>query len=236
MTTQNTSATVPAIADPMIDLDMLLGGSTPQATSSGTSARLPVIDADRLALVGILVDDSGSMDGLKQAVIDGLKLTVRAFNGAKGSDFYVIVQGFRQTYYRGLLKDIPEDAFASYEPCHNCTPLVGTALELLRELHNTADQYRSMGIPTTVAMEIMTDGKPYVDYAEPSEFASVLDPMDYVVGMGIAYTDDEEAISKYKQLFAAMGVTTTVTPKSDPAVVRHAMHQFSQSVASIAAA
>lgn len=216
-----------------VDLDQFLNvqaeGSTPNP-----GRRLELPEADRLVVVGIFADDSGSMDHLTNAVIGGLKLGVEAFRGAKGSDFYLEVMGFRGAIFRGMLKDVKDDSFASYDASYSETPLVTHATSFVKKLRARADEYRAMGIPTTLALLIITDGFPNGEELEPRDFAKQIESANYVVGMGLAPSGNDSAVSAYKQLFKEMGVTKTVTPSSDPGEVRHAINQFSQSVASIA--
>jgi hypothetical protein len=224
-------------ADPTVDLDQFLNtgaGDPAQAAQGSRAVTLP--EADRIVIVGILADDSGSIrnSGLERAVIDGLKLSVDAFRGAKGSDFALDVRGFKRSLFCGMLKDAGEHAFDGYAADFDHTPLVAHAGSFLRELHAKAEQYRNMGIPVTVALLLVTDGLPYCDSEDPEAFTALIAAGDYVVGMGIG--DDEHAVAKFSALFKAMGIAKVMTPKAAPAEVRHAINQFSQSVASIAAA
>ena len=221
-------------SNPVVDLDQFLNlqpDADPNASKSGSLGMLP--EMDRVTVVGIFVDDSGSMDGLQQAVRDGLALAVSAFKGAKGSDFYLDVRGFRGELFSGALKNVKDDSFKDYDPNFNCTPLVAHTSDHLRKLHERAKQYQVAGIPTTVALLVITDGMPNND-CDAEDFAEVVGPGDYVVGMGITKSG-ERGVAEYKKLFHEMGIAKTVTPKADAAEVRHAINQFSQSVASIVA-
>lgn len=223
--------------EPVVDLDQFLntGAGDPAQPAPGTSA-VTMPEADRIAIVGILADDSGSIRdaGLEQAVVDGLTLSVEAFRGAKGSDFALDVRGFKGQLFRGMLKDVCEDSFRGYEADYGETPLVSHASSFLRELHTKAEQYRAMGIPATVALLIVTDGQPNGEEAQPEDFKKHIVAGDYIVGMGIG--NGERSVATFSALFKTMGVAKVVTPKAAAAEVRHAINQFSQSVASIAAA
>lgn len=220
-----------------VDLDQFLNLQADQsAESGGTSSRVEMPEADRVVMVGVFTDDSGSMENLRQAVIDGLKMSIDAFKGAKGSDFYIDVRGFNGTYFSGMLKDVKDDSFDRYDPSFGSTPLISHAISHIKGLTGKAKQYRSMGIPTTIALLIMTDGQPNNDDEGPSKFKDHIESANYIVGMGFAESNDEGAVQKYRSLFKEMGIVKTVTPKSAPAEVRHAINQFSQSVASIASA
>jgi hypothetical protein len=222
--------------NPVVDLDQFLNlqpDPDPNAAEPGSRGILP--EMDRVTVVGIFVDDSGSMDGLGHAVLDGLALAVSAFKGAKGSDFYLDVRGFRGELFSGPLKNVQGDSFKDYAPEYNCTPLVTHTKDHLRKLHEQAKQYQMVGIPTTVALLIITDGLPNEESCSARDFAEVVGPGDYVVGMGITKRG-ESGVASYKELFREMKITKTVTPTADAAEVRHAINQFSQSVASIATA
>ncbi|MDP3771201.1 MAG: hypothetical protein Q8R16_02800 [bacterium] len=217
-----------------VDLDQYLHtGAGQPAQPEPAHATLVMPEAHRICLVGVLADDSGSMCGLEQAVIEGLNLSVEAFRGAKGSDFFLDVRGFHGTLFRGALKDVQDGSFNTYGTGGN-TPLVSHAISLLKELHAKAEQYRNLGIPATVALLLVTDGLPEGDEAAPDEFPKHVQAGDYVVGMGIA--GHEAHVATFKALFQAMGIAKVVTPRAAAAEVRHAINQFSQSVASIAAA
>lgn len=233
----NNSGTIAPEPNQIIDLDQFLNLQADQsAQSGGSSARVEMPEADRVVMVGIFADDSGSMENLRQAVIDGLKMSVEAFKGAKGSDFYLDVRGFCGTYFSGMLKDVKDDSFDRYDPSFGSTPLISHAISHIKGLTGKAKQYRSMGIPTTIALLIMTDGDPNHEEEGPADFKDHIESANYIVGMGFAESNSEEAVRKYRNLFKEMGITKTVTPKSAPAEVRHAINQFSQSVASIASA
>lgn len=223
--------------EPVVDLDQFLntGAGDPAQPAPGTSA-VTMPEADRIAIIGILADDSGSIReaGLEQAVVDGLNLSIEAFRGAKGSDFSLNVCGFKRQLFHGMLKDVREDSFRGYDADYDHTPLVSHAISLLKELHTKAEQYRAMGIPATVALLIVTDGQPNSELAQPKDFQEHIVAGDYIVGVGIG--NGEESVATFSALFKTMGVAKVVTPKAAPAEVRHAINQFSQSVASIAAA
>ena len=217
-----------------IDLDDFLNTQTGNSPAPRIRVALP--EADRMAVVGILADDSGSMRDLTTAVLEGLNLSIEAFRGAKGSDFHLDVRGFKQPYFRGMLRDVKPDSFNDYNPDYFRTPLVRFSISHLTDLRSQASQYRSLGIPTTVALLIITDGLPEGDDCYPEQFQDQLDANDFVVAMGISPRSDDRSdyIRQYQALFEKMGITQIVTPNSAAAEVRHAINQFSQSVASIA--
>jgi hypothetical protein len=217
----------------LVDLDDFLE-LEPDPSQQNTSKVVNMPSADRMAIVGIFVDDSGSMSGLSRSVIDGLNTSVEAFKGAKGSDFLLDVYGFCGRYYDGMLKDIPDDAFRRYSPDYNSTPLISHSVEQLNRIREKAKQYRNMGIPTTVALLIITDGLPNYESMEPKEFGGHVEPGDYIVGMGVAHPGSDTGVMEFRDLFKEMGIEDVVTPNSDPADIRHAINQFSMSVASIA--
>lgn len=210
----------------------------PVMSSPGTGSKvlktLPMPEADKIVVVGIFVDDSGSMDPYPAAVREGFNNSVEGFRGAKGSDFHLDVRGFKMTYFSGLLKDVTPDSLAGYRPDFGSTPLVTNSRSHLIELHSLGQQYRASGIPTIVSQLIITDALPISDGHAPGEFKSLIEPGDYIVGIGIAAIGDENAVGNYSRFFSQMGITKILTPSADPSDVRHAINQFSRSVASIA--
>jgi len=223
--------------DQTVDLDNFLQLNAGQADPSACQCQNLVLpQTDKIVIVGIFLDDSGSMEGLEQAVRDGLHLAIAGFSGARGSDFYLDIRGFKAVYFQGMLKDVEESAFDGYYGSYRSTPLVAYSIGHLQELKALARRYRDLGIPTTVAQLIMTDGQPEWDSESPDSFRQQIESGDYIVGMGIVKDRNENEICQYRELFREMGITKTVTPRSQPAEVRHAINQFSQSVASLSSA
>ncbi|MFA6898242.1 MAG: hypothetical protein WC250_02450 [Candidatus Paceibacterota bacterium] len=234
-----------------IDLDSFLGGATPgnldsdsdvsEGENEPTPPRRQTLappTSDRLVVVGILLDDSGSMkDGnIYKSAIDGIHVGVEAFRGARGSDFYLIVEGFNQLYFEGLIGEVTKDSFNAYVPNHGCTPLVGTAISLVKKMQQVAEGYAAMGISASTAMLLITDGLPD---DQPADFRAYVEKVGYVVGMGCALrinSDrlDEGAVRAYHACFTGMGIKTIVTPGAEPPEIRHEINQFSRSVAAIA--
>lgn len=222
----------------VVDLDEFLNIQTWEPTGQipepSDTAVMP--ESDRMAVVGMLIDNSGSMDGLEQSVLDGLNLGIESLKGAKGSDFYLDIRSFTDTIFKGPITQFNLSRF-KYIPNLNHTPLVGTSTKILKDLHKKAEQYRNLGIPTTVALLIVTDGQPTGEDREEStfnEFRKEIKAGDYIVGMGITRNNNESAVTMYRDTFSGMRTTKTVTPMSNPTEIRRAMNQFSQSVASIA--
>lgn len=191
----------------------------------------PVPEADRVVVVGIMIDDSGSMVDLRHALIDGINLSIEAFRGAKGSDFYLDVRGFKKTYFKNFLRDLTDGSFGDYKPDYESTPLVATAISHFKSLRESEKKFQTMGIATTLAMLIITDGFPQDDPDEPVDFANIIRYDDYIVGIGCA--EKGEDIPKYKAIFKEMGIKNIFTPTSTSAEIRHAINQFSQSVATL---
>lgn len=216
-----------------VDLDTFL--ETPQARGVPTPMQggIALPHADRMVIVGIFADDSTSIREarLAQAVTEGIALGVDALRGARGSDFYLDVQGFRGGIFHGMLHQVVPGSFRGYLASYEETPLISRTLQQLQDLRVKAQSYKAMGIPTTVAQLIITDGYPNSDTATPKDFARCIVYGDYIVGMGVASSDERAAT--FRTLFKNMGIMEVMTPDSDPIAVRRAISQFSQSVASI---
>lgn len=226
-----------SIPVPVTDLDQFLNlPATGPAQSIARNITIQMPEADKLVIVGLFIDDSGSMNHLRNAVIDGAKVSVEAFRGAKGSDFYLDVRGFKRKYFQGFLKDVTDGCLGEYMPDYGETPLITKSINHLQGLRSLAEQYQSMGISVTVALLIISDGFPNNEEVRPKKFAEVIEAGDYIVGMGCAPVGDDESVTAYRYLFESMGITNIMTPKAMASEVRHAINQFSQSVAAIASA
>lgn len=229
------------IVDPLddnteVDLDNFLNFKTSNAEAQQAKvAGLEMPKADRLVVVGFGIDDSSSMRGSEDAVRNGIRAAVDAFKGAKGSDFYLILRGFTRIYFQGFISKLTSSIINSYSADCGNTPLITLSINLMQQAREVADQYRNAGISTSVAALIITDGEPNGETCTPGNFAKYIQPTDYIVGMGVRQSESDASAEIYQDLFKKMGIKTPVmTPTSNPATIRHAINQFSQSVASIA--
>lgn len=225
-------------ASPPVDLDQWLGSrQLPAPSKTTTPSRLALPNTDRMVIVGAVIDDSRSIANanLTHTVIDGMKLVVQSLQGARGADYYLDFTGFDRQIFDGMLSSARADSFDGYDPSFGSTPLVATAVRHLVRQRERAGGYREIGIPVTISLLLLTDGLPVDDPTPPQQFGEMVNAADYIVGMGIAPKGDKRAEAVYRGLFQQMGITRVYTPSSDPADVRHAMNEFSQSVASIGA-
>lgn len=223
------------MSDSIIDLDSFLAGTTgpKEGPRNVTTTSMP--DSDRLVVAGLSIDDSGSMRDQVASVIQGCDRSIEALRGARGCDFYLDARCFKGQIFSGFLKDVDENTFKDYIADWGTTPLISLAMSHIDDLRRIAKKYADQGIAVSIAQMILTDGLPYCDSYQPSAFRSKIMPGDYIVGIGIvSNSDDSFAVNKYRELFAQMGIANVFTPSSNPADIRHAINQFSRSVAAMA--
>lgn len=189
---------------------------------------------------GILLDDSSSMrdyPDVAKAAITGIELALGAFNGIKGTDVHTRIWGFLHEYYAGMTRKVGENRFASYSPSGN-TPLISRSIDLYKAVKRDAETYRGQGIPTGLALLLITDGEPNHDeWNVVGEFSALIDPSDYIVGMGISPKGDENRAGLFVETFTRMKIPRNriVTPGDSPTAIRRAINQFSQSAATAVA-
>lgn len=241
--TSGPSPIIEPIIEPVIPLDIddvtldsLLNVSSVKTDQASLGQMVNIPSSNRVVVVSMLIDDSGSMRGMEDAVMEGLNKSIESFKGAKGSDFYVEVYGFKGTLFAGMIADVDGSSFEDYYPNYGETPLVTKAIAGLERARKKTESYRAMGISTTLAMLLLTDGRPNYDEYTPEDFKKCIAFGDYIVGMGIAPDNDDSLIMQFKDLFAKMGIEkkNIFTPSVNEAAVRHAIDQFSQSVSAIA--
>jgi len=227
--------------DDFLKKEQVKKASSSQQQSQAT-VELIMPNSDRVTVVGILVDDSSSIGEryLTNSIIEGVQLGMEAFRGARGSDFFLHIQGFKRVYFSGLLADMDMENFKQeYYPNLTYTPLVTTALLLLDAIRKIAEGYRSKGIPATEALLMITDAGTWQENHVPEEFAEKLKGSScYVEAIGVALPKHPQDEVFYKGIFMRMGLVeeNIKTPSSNPAEVRHAINEFSRSVSSIATA
>lgn len=213
-----------------MDLDSFLGNA--KSSSSSNLPNMP--ESDKITVVGILVDDSGSMVDSAADVISGVNQVLDALRAAKSADFYVNIHGFTGTYYTGMLRDLKETFGSKYYAAHGESPLIDTAIKNYKLMQEITDTYSSQGIPSTVAYLVMTDALPNGDMNYPTTFKDLIaqNPANLVVGMGI--TRSPSGAIEYQNLFSLMGITKMMTPSASGSEIRNAMNEFSRSVVSAA--
>lgn len=214
-----------------IDLDAWLGQAHEDNEPVQKIHRSTMPDSDKVTVVGIFVDDSGSImdSGLTSDIVSGVNLCIEALRGAKGADFYLDITGFIRNYYSGMLRDYDGGFEKHYNPTYGATPLVTYAVNQYTDLRVRAEQYAAQGIPSTVSYLVLTDGHPNGDIA-PESFKAKLRNGDFVVGIGVRREQND--IAAYREVFTNMGIKKILTPKATGSEIRHAVNEFSRSVVS----
>src|SRR4051812_39891937 len=112
---------------PRIDLDAFLknSGVAPSVTRRPT---IQMPNSDKVTVVGIMIDDSGSIQSgnLTEAVKEALKLGLDAFRGAKGADFWLDIRGFSRIFYTGYLSKYNDEFTRFYSPTYDHSPVLST--------------------------------------------------------------------------------------------------------------
>jgi hypothetical protein len=211
-------------------------GAKIQAAFGGT---LQTVGSDEVILLGILADDSGSIQyaGNTQAIIDGYNSVLGAFKKSKQRD-NVFIHGKLlngKIINPFMLLDVaPELDTKNYdEMTFSGTPLYDASFDFLGAMLAAAEDYRQrLSIGARTITLIVTDGRDEHSRAhrDPKKLHQLITDMneseDHIVaGMGVKHTSTD-----YNTVFGQeMGIDPRwiMTPKSDPSDIRKAFQVFS---------
>lgn len=125
------------------------------------------IEHTEVTLLAVLIDETGSMYGVTQEVIDGYNVLLDAMNGAKGSQGILFDTAlFNSDNPNNVLHGfIPVEqaqanhrlSTATYQP-NSGTPLFDAVLALLNRTVSYAEMLRNNGITVKVIVAVISDG------------------------------------------------------------------------------
>jgi hypothetical protein len=189
--------------------------------------------ASEAVIVGVLIDDSGSIGSNHQHVRDGYNGLLDALQGARHAAEIMV----HCTYLSGQVlcpfvevANAPRMDTGNYQATYGSTPLFERKLHLLAAVAAKVQQFESDGIPARGIVLDVTDGGNNVYNHTAQEVAAVVGDMlrserHIIAGMGIG----DEAF--FKGVFAEMGILPNwvLTPKATGKEIRAAFQTFSQS-------
>lgn len=193
------------------------------------------IEATEVTLVSLLIDDSGSMAGLEDAVIAGQRAMLEAFAKSKQKDSFLVGMWAlnRTDPYHSYVK--VDDAVRldrrNYQP-NGCTPLCDRWCEILSANVVYAGQLRANGTVVRSIVVVITDSydnaSQKFDIADCAKIAKdLLSSEQFILAMvGVGQETDFRAMAK-KMAIPDGAVMIAQATASD---MRHAFHLVSQSV------
>ena len=192
-------------------------------------------------IVAVLTDDSYSIfdRGNQEKLLDGVRDMISELQKiAKGQrETFFALTGFKKSYFLGdVLSKNPGDIISLINCTHTSTPLVQTALRLIKTVSSAEKQLNDLGISVTVSMLLITDGIPEGDTHKPHEFKdAIANHLHWkVFGMGITRdyeTRAEEDKKKFTDVFESMGIKNIVMPSSSE--IGAVLSSFSRSVSAV---
>jgi hypothetical protein len=167
-------------------------------------------DPKELTLVGLIVDDSSSIDsaGNTKAVVDGHNSFLEQIRQAPGNVRYKRM--FLNAVEQGGFKDPKEvellEPFVNYHPTGN-TPLFLSTVSALEEIEREAKELRSQGFTVRVVVLVFTDGRDNQSAGTTAaNVKALVEPMlasgECIVG-GCAVNDRR---TNFWEVFASMGI------------------------------
>ncbi|KKQ35161.1 MAG: hypothetical protein US50_C0023G0003 [Candidatus Nomurabacteria bacterium GW2011_GWB1_37_5] len=195
------------------------------------------VDASEVVLVGMLLDDSGSirMAGNSKTVCDGHNLVIDSVKKSKqGNGVLALAK-----YLNGklLYPWVPIDQAvkmdsSNYDACGG-TPLYDETVAFLATVAAKAEEFEQMaGVPVRSIILIVTDGADVHSQKQTAKsVAAVANGMlrsekHIIAGMGIS-----DGSTDFKQVFSEMGIPDNwiLTPGNSEKEIRASFQLFSQS-------
>ncbi|MFH1098784.1 MAG: hypothetical protein V1723_02610 [Candidatus Uhrbacteria bacterium] len=202
---------------------------------AGLGVKVDDVPASEVFLVGILVDDSGSIRFASnaQAVRDGHNGVMTALKDSKqGSGILVHCRYLNGTilYEVVPLDQAVEMTAHNYDP-NGCTPLYDQAIVLLGTIAAKAQEFADAGVVCRTATLLVTDGNDEHSRARAVDVKKIVDAMlkaerHIVAGLGV-----DDGSTNFRQVFRDMGIRDEwmLTPGNTPSEVRRAFQVFSRS-------
>ncbi len=209
----------------MVDL-----GTTIQA---GLGVNVNQVMASEVILLGLLVDNTGSIAGLEDSVIQGQNECIDAFNQAKQAGDILLETRYydRVPFPFNLLENAGRLDVRNYQAELGYTPLYDGTLELLAATTAKAQQFAGNGVPIRAMNLIITDGLDNGSKADARDVATLVGDMlrserHLVAAMGIG---DQ---SVFRPIFLDMGIPDKwiFTPGKTASEIRRIFRLVSQSM------
>ncbi len=203
--------------------------------NAGLGVSIDDVQSSEVVLVGLLIDDSGSIrfEGNAPAVRDGVNAVLSALGDSKQNDSILV----HSRFFTGVLdpcKPLNQATkldSTNYNP-HAGTPLYDETAVFLATMLAKAQQFLDNGIACRTVTLVVTDG---ADQHSNSQTAATIEPIvrdmlkqecHIVAAMGI-----DDNFTNFREVFKEMGIRDEwiLTPQNNEAEIRKAFEVFSQS-------
>ena len=212
------------------------------AIVAGMGIDVGQVQSSAVTLVTVLLDDTGSVAGNAQEVVNGHNDSIDALTESKQRDSVIFhsraLSGQIYTPYVDLM-NAPRLVLGVYDPSLGHTPLFDQTKIVLGTVIAKAQEFADEGISCRTITLIVTDGDDNSSRnTVPSQLATIVQDMlrqerHIICGMGISsgYVD-------FRKIFKSMGLQDQwiLTPNNTKHDIRQAFNVFSQSAVSVSQA
>jgi len=202
---------------------------------AGLGTPVDNVTASEVLLVSNLIDDSGSMGGSEQALIDGYNnLVIGSLKDSKESNGILVHTRYLSDYILDpytLIENAKAMDNSNYVASLGHTPLYDQSLVLLGTVVLKAQEFINNGVPARTITLLLTDGLNNSSRNSASDVAKIVSDMrasenHIIAAMGIGGNPNA-----FRQTFQEMGIEDRwiLTPKNTPSEVRKCLQLFSRS-------
>jgi len=202
---------------------------------AGLGTPVDEVNASEVVLLTVLIDDSSSMGGNEQVLMDGYNnLVIQALKDTKQSDGILVHTRYLSDFildpYTFIDTATPMTP-ANYSAHLGYTPLHDQTLVTLGAVIAKTQDFANNGVHVRSITLILTDGENNYGRHSAAEVAKVVADMrasenHIIAAMGIGWNE-----ALFRREFTEMGIDPKwiLTPKNTPTEVRAALQVFSRS-------
>lgn len=202
------------------------------ALAGCNGADLTEINTDDVTLVAAVIDASGSMSGVRQAVVDGFNTMLDSFNGSKQADSILVSAWSFNDAARLHFSYTPAPSVArltmrEYDP-DGGTALYDTLLYVMAGMVAYGQTLRNSGVRTRGIIVVFSDGGDNTSKAKAFQVKTVSNSLMGQEIYTLAYAGF--GVPDPTRLATEVGFPTVIPAGSGPSEIRRIFRQVSASV------
>lgn len=202
------------------------------ALAGCNGADLTEINTDDVTLVAAVIDASGSMSGVRQAVVESFNTMLDSFNGSKQADSILVSawsfnDAARLHFSYTPAPSVAKLTWGEYDP-DGGTALYDTLLYVMAGMVAYGQTLRNGGIRTRGIIVVFSDGGDNTSRAQAYQVSTVSDGLMAQEIYTLAYAGF--GVPDPTALAAQVGFPTVIPAGSGPSEIRRIFRQVSASV------
>jgi uncharacterized protein with von Willebrand factor type A (vWA) domain len=214
-------------------IDLLVENLNGQAGLGCVGAQVDDLNSDEATLLSVIIDASGSMQAVRDGVIDSFNAMTRALHDSKAHDSILMSAWLFDSAPRLLYGYTPIDSVTDlttrdYNP-NGGTALYDAALDGLTGMVAYGQELRNNGIRTRCIIVVMSDGEDGSSRRSAAQVKQVADDLFKQEIYTLAFIGLGDATT-FRRVAGEMGFRQVLTVSSSASDIRKAINLVSSSV------